>query len=97
LYFGTNAESNGFMILAECGLGFHAHENELTDWSFSLEPGLAMAFDTLKVAICISGEAGYQWVFKKGLFIGIAVGGKSIWMDGNLIIPDLKLRIGYGL
>ena len=97
LYFGTTAsQASGILVLGECGIGYHTHENELSGWCFSIEPGLVITLDTLKLAYSLSGEAGYQWILNNGLFVGLAVGGKSIWMDGNLLIPDLKLRIGYG-
>lgn len=96
LYFGTTASStSGMMILGECGIGYHIQADGLTGWCFSLMPGLVLTFDTMKLAFSLSGEAGYQWVFNDGIFLGLGVGGKSIWMDGNLLIPDLKLRIGY--
>ena len=96
LYYGTKSTQNiGMMILGECGVGYHTNENGLAGWSFSLLPGLAFAFDTMKFAFSISGETGYQWILNNGLFLGLSVGGKNIWMDGNLLIPDLKLRIGY--
>lgn len=96
LYFGNSGGiSDGSMLLGECGIGYHSGREVLCGWSAGISPGLAYAFDSKLFAFVLSGELGYQWILGKGLFLGLSGGGKYIWMNGNLVIPDLKLRIGY--
>lgn len=96
LYFNnTNYSNNGFLILTECGIGYHPEGEKLNGWSLGLSPGIAYAFDAKLAGFVVSVEAGYQKIFGRGFVLGISGGGKYIWMDGDMVIPDLKLRIGY--
>jgi hypothetical protein len=96
LYFG-NPQNNydGALILGECGVGYHSEKENLYGWSAGISPGLAYAFDAKLFGFVLSAEAGYQWALGNGLLLGVSGGGKYIWMDGDMVIPDLKLRIGY--
>lgn len=96
LYFGNSTNQySGSLILGECGIGYHSGKDTMCGWSAGISPGLTYAFDSKLFGFVLSGEVGYQWVLGKGLLLGLAGGGKYIWMDGDMVIPDLKLRIGY--
>jgi hypothetical protein len=96
LYYGNSTNKyGGSLILGECGVGYHFGKRSLSGWSVALSPGLAYSFDSKLFGLVLSGEAGYQWTIGRGLFLGLSGGGKYIWMDGYMIMPDLKLRIGY--
>ncbi len=96
LYYGNSTNKyGGSLILGECGVGYHFGKRSLSGWSLGLSPGLAYSFDSKLFGFVLSAEAGYQWIVGRGLFLGLSSGGKYIWMDGSMIMPDLKLRIGY--
>jgi hypothetical protein len=96
LYYGNSTNKyGGALILGECGLGYHFGKKGLSGWSAALSPGLAYSFDSKLFGFVLSAEAGYQWIVGEGLFLGLSGGGKYIWMDGYMVMPDLKLRIGY--
>ena len=46
-------------------------------------------------AAAISG--GYQWILNKGLVLGVMLGGRYIYIDGTMVIPDLALNLGWKL
>ena len=96
LYYSNSTNKyGGSLILGECGVGYHFGKRSLSGWSLGLSPGLAYSFDSKLFGFVLSAEAGYQWIVGRGLFLGLSSGGKYIWMDGSMIMPDLKLRIGY--
>jgi hypothetical protein len=91
VYYGST------LLLGECALAFHPEGRGLSGWNLALSPGLAYAFDSRLVGLVVSAEGGYQWVLGRGLLLGLGGGAKFIWINGQLWLPDLKLRLGYCL
>ena len=89
--------SGGAMLLGECGISYHPEALGSSGWCFELSPGIAYAFDSRLAGLVVSGEGGYQWLLGKSLFLGLSGGGKYIYLDGTLLMPDLKLRLGFAL
>jgi len=98
IYFGkAGSLSGGAMLLGECGISYRPEALGSCGWCFELSPGIAYAFDSRLAGLVVSGGIGYQWLLGKGLFLGLSGGGKYIYMEGTLLMPDLKLRLGLAL
>jgi len=96
LYYHNVADlAPGAMLLGECGIGFHPGLRGLQGWSIALAPGFAYSIDSHLVGIVVSAEAGFQWILGRGLFLGLLGGGRFVHMDGTLVMPDLKFRLGW--
>lgn len=96
VYSGNSeTESPSALLLAECGISFAPWRTGLHGWHLGVSPGIGYAFDSRKVAAVASVEGGYQWRLRQGLFLGVAGGGKYVWQNGSLVMPDLKVRIGW--
>jgi len=91
----ANEEEN-FMVLFELGASFHFNDG-LEGWTMGLSPGVFYAFDSRLVGFAAAIKGGYQWVLGKGLVLGLMLGGRYIYIDGTLVLPDLALDLGWKL
>lgn len=91
----TYSEEN-LMFLAELGASFHLG-GRLKGWTIGLSPGVFYSFDSRLTGFAAAIKGGYQWVFEKGLVLGVMLGGRYIYIDGTMLIPDLALNLGWKL
>jgi hypothetical protein len=85
----------GTMMLTELGCSYHPGNRGLYGWSVGLLPGFVCSFDTAQYGFTLSANIGYQWLFDAGLVLGLFVGGRYIYINGTLIIPDLAITAGW--
>jgi len=67
----------------------------LNGFTVGLLPGFIYSFDSKRPGFSFSVNSGYQWIIGKGLVVGTLIGGRYIYIDGTLIIPDLSCNIGW--
>jgi hypothetical protein len=84
------------MVLFDLGASFHFGAG-LQGWVIGLTPGVFYSFDSRLAGFSASIKSGYQWVLEKGLVLGVMLGGRYIYLDGTLVIPDLALNLGWRL
>jgi hypothetical protein len=84
-------------VEAECAFAWRPEGKSLRGWYLSAGPGAALAMDSNHILVLANLDCGYQWLLGKGLLLGLGGGGRAIFdtSGGFLLMPDLKLRIGY--
>lgn len=96
IYFSSARSAySGVLAVAECGLAFYPAGNSRSGWNVALSPGVAYAFDTRSAGLVVSGEGGWRWLFARHWLCGISLGARYVRMDGDLFLPDVKLRLGW--
>ncbi|OQB95604.1 MAG: hypothetical protein BWX81_01852 [Spirochaetes bacterium ADurb.Bin110] len=85
----------GLMILAELGITLHPNKKGHAGFVIGIIPGIVYSFDSNISGYTISANAGYQWLIKDRLVINTTLGGRYINIDGQMLIPDLGINIGY--
>ena len=85
----------GMVTLAEFGIAFHPNAKGHEGLIAGITPGLAYSFDSKKIGFTLSGDFGYQWIVGKKWVIGAVAGGRLIYIDGQMVIPDLGINVGY--
>jgi len=91
----TYSEEN-LMFLVELGASFH-FGGRLKGWNIVVSPGVLYSFSAQMTGFAAAISGGYQWILNKGLVLGVMLGGRYIYVDGTLIIPDLALNVGWRL
>jgi len=98
LIFGKPSNNyTGSMLLTECGIAYQPKGFGISGWRIGIGTGIAYALDNNKIGLSFSGELGYQWEFQNRFICGVSGGFRDVIMEGNLIIPDLRIRIGLAL
>ncbi len=82
------------MLLTEAGISIHPGRS-LQGWTIGLLPGLVYSFDSRKAGFSVLMNGGYQWIFGNGLVLGALAGGRYVYIDGYMVIPDIALNIGW--
>jgi hypothetical protein len=98
IYFSSARSTySGVLAVAECGFAFYPAGNSRSGWNVALSPGIAYAFDSGSAGFVLSAEGGWRWLFAPHWLCEISLGARYVRMDGNLFLPDVKLRLGWRL
>lgn len=92
----SSSQEENLMALIELGASFH-FGGGLKGWTIELSPGAFYSFDSQMIGFTAALKAGYQWILNIGLVLGIMLGGRYIYIDGTMIIPDLAVDFGWML